>query len=59
MHDINLALRYADSFLIIRNGEIYARGGPEIITPEVIETVYGLPVMVESFNGFRLVIPIS
>ncbi|WP_440957026.1 ABC transporter ATP-binding protein [Methanosarcina sp. Mfa9] len=59
MHDINMALRYADSFLIIRDGEIYARGGPEIITPDVIETVYGLPVMVESFNGFRLVIPIS
>lgn len=59
MHDINLALRYADSFLIIKEGKIFARGGPEIITPEVIEAVYGLPVAVESFNGFRLVIPVG
>lgn len=57
MHDINLALRYADSFLIIKEGKIFAHGGPEIITPEVIEAVYELPVTVESFNGFRLVIP--
>lgn len=59
MHDINLALRYADSFLIIKEGKVFARGGPEIITPGVIEAVYGLPVAVESFNGFRLVIPIG
>ncbi len=58
MHDLNLALRFADKFIMLKNGTIYASGGREIITAENIESVYSLPVEVRTFNTIPLVIPI-
>ncbi|AFV10356.1 ABC transporter, ATP binding protein [Thermacetogenium phaeum DSM 12270] len=58
MHDINLALRFADRFLLLRNGEIYACGGREVITPENIAGVYGIPVRVEQLGGVPVVVPV-
>ncbi|MFP3156555.1 ABC transporter ATP-binding protein [Lachnospiraceae bacterium ZAX-1] len=41
MHDINLASRYADSVLIMREGEVYFQGAPkEAITKEALRDVY-------------------
>ncbi|MDN7025893.1 ABC transporter ATP-binding protein [Methanoculleus sp. FWC-SCC1] len=59
MHDLNLALRYADRFIFLRDGIIHAAGGIEVVTPETIEAVYGVPVTVERYNGFSLVIPLA
>ena len=58
MHDLNLALRFADRFVLIKDKTIYAAGGPEVITPENIETVYSVPVEITSHNGSRVVIPL-
>ncbi|MDD3621215.1 MAG: ABC transporter ATP-binding protein [Methanofollis sp.] len=57
MHDLNTALRYSDRFIFLKGGTIYAAGGSEIVTPEVIAAVYGVPVEVETHRGFPLVIP--
>ncbi|MBK5254178.1 MAG: ABC transporter ATP-binding protein [Peptostreptococcaceae bacterium] len=57
MHDLNLALRFADKFMMMKDGEIYAMGGAEIITPDNILEVYGVSVAVENANGNRVVIP--
>ncbi len=58
MHDLNLALRFADRFLLLKDKKIYAAGGPEVITPENIETVYSVPVVIAAHNGSRVVIPL-
>lgn len=58
MHDLNLALRFADRFLLLKDRIIYAAGGPEIMTPETIESVYAVPVTVAAHNGSRVVIPL-
>ncbi|NYT06163.1 MAG: ABC transporter ATP-binding protein [Methanomicrobiales archaeon] len=58
LHDLNQALRYSDRFIFLRNGTIYAAGGPEVITPDVIGDVYGVPVTVEAWNGHRIIIPL-
>jgi iron complex transport system ATP-binding protein len=58
MHDLNLALRFADKFIMLKNSTIYASGGREIITAENIESVYSLPVKVRVFDTIPLVIPI-
>lgn len=58
IHDLNLALRYCDRFLFIKDREIYNYGGMEIITEETLSSVYGLPIAVETVNGVPLVIPI-
>jgi len=33
VHDINLALRFADKFLLLRDGRVYAYGERDILTP--------------------------
>jgi iron complex transport system ATP-binding protein len=57
MHDLNLALRYADKFLMIKEGTILAAGGPEVVTPENIETTFNIAVDVTKFKGRTVVIP--
>lgn len=57
MHDLNLALRYADKFMLLKDGRIFAAGDHRIITPENIEAVYGLPVNVEKYLNRLVIIP--
>ncbi|PKL56906.1 MAG: iron ABC transporter ATP-binding protein [Methanomicrobiales archaeon HGW-Methanomicrobiales-6] len=59
MHDLNMALRYADRFILLKDGVIHAAGGPDVVTPETIEAVYGVPVTVERYNGYRFVVPLE
>jgi iron complex transport system ATP-binding protein len=58
LHDINLALRYSDKFLMLKEGKIFAAGGHEVITPENIEAVYDLPVNVANYMGRPIIIPL-
>jgi iron complex transport system ATP-binding protein len=57
MHDLNLALRHANRFVLMKDGAIFAAGGDEIINETSIEAVYGLPVTVERHNGWKFVLP--
>ncbi len=58
MHDMNLALKFSDKFVLMKNGKIFASGGMEIITPENIESVYEIPVSIEKIKGHIFVEPI-
>ncbi|MCW4006588.1 MAG: ABC transporter ATP-binding protein [Candidatus Bathyarchaeota archaeon] len=58
MHDINLAMQYADSFIMLKNGKIFAAGNHEVITPQNIEAVYNLPVNVANYMGRPIIIPL-
>jgi iron complex transport system ATP-binding protein len=58
MHDLNLALRFADRFILLKDRTIFAAGGPEVMTPEIIESVYAVPVMIAAHNGSWVVIPL-
>ncbi|MBI4498085.1 MAG: ABC transporter ATP-binding protein [Chloroflexi bacterium] len=43
LHDLNLAARYADHFVVMREGAVYAAGaGHEVLTPEMLRDVYGV-----------------
>ncbi|NJF25263.1 ABC transporter ATP-binding protein [Thermococcus sp. Bubb.Bath] len=42
LHDLNLALRYADRVLILANGKTVWEGMREELTPIVLEKVYGV-----------------
>ena len=57
IHDLNLALRFADKFILLKNGEIFAAGGMEVITSENIEAVYSVPVKVGKFEENTLIVP--
>lgn len=58
MHDINTALRFSDKFVLLKDGQIYAAGGHEVITSDSIRDVYGVDVHVEIFNNSPVVIPV-
>ena len=57
MHDLNLALRFADAFLLLSDGRVHACGGPEVVTPESIAEVYGVPVALAEVDGVRVIVP--
>ena len=42
IHDLNLAVRYCDKFLFLKDSKVYAYGGLEVMTPETIRNVYGM-----------------
>ncbi|MGE7904160.1 ABC transporter ATP-binding protein [Peribacillus sp. NPDC094092] len=43
LHDLNLACRYADNLVALKDGAIHAQGRPEdIITPELVRHVFSM-----------------
>ncbi|MBE3571866.1 MAG: ABC transporter ATP-binding protein [Moorella humiferrea] len=57
MHDLNLALRFADKFLFLKDYTVFACGGMEIMTPENIAGVYGIPVTIAKVQNIPVVVP--
>ena len=57
MHDLNLAMRFANRFILLKDGEIFAAGGLEVMTPENIEGEYSVPVTIRRFGDVPVVIP--
>ncbi|MGB9678507.1 MAG: ABC transporter ATP-binding protein [Thermoanaerobacteraceae bacterium] len=58
IHDLNLALRFSDKFLLLKDNTIYAYGGEEVMTESNIQAVYDIPVIVENVRGMKIVIPL-
>lgn len=48
MHDINIAIRYTDRFLLLRKGKLIGDVLRDGLTPELVESVYGLPVEIHN-----------
>jgi len=47
LHDINLAIQYADNILFMKEGRLVAKGRPaEIITAGLIKEVFNIPVAI-------------
>jgi iron complex transport system ATP-binding protein len=62
LHDLNQACRYATHLIALRDGVVVAEGRPsDIVTPELVETVFGLPCVVidDPVSHTPLVIPRS
>jgi iron complex transport system ATP-binding protein len=59
LHDINLALRYADRFLMLKDGKVHTQGGREAVTPEAIRQVYGVRVLLGEVQGYPIVVALN
>ncbi len=57
MHDLNLALRFADQFVFMKDGKIYKICDKSGVNSELIEEVYGIAVDVIYHNDLPLVVP--
>ena len=58
IHDLNLALRFADHFLFIRDHRIYGIADRNTIDAPIIEQVYGLRVIMTEVAGRKVVVPV-
>mgnify|MGYP004615238437 FL=1 len=57
IHDVNLALRFCDRFVLMRNGEIIARGGIDAVTDEALSQAYDMPMRIVEIDNAKLAIP--
>lgn len=57
IHDLNLAMRYCDRFLFLKDGKIFAYGGLEIMTKECLEAVYDMAFDIIDYRGTKISVP--
>jgi iron complex transport system ATP-binding protein len=57
MHDLNKALRYADTYLFLKGGIIFNSGKVAEVNAETVQAVYGLPVEIHYHKGNPIVLP--
>jgi iron complex transport system ATP-binding protein len=57
IHDLNLAIRYCDRFLFLKDAQVYSYGGLEVMTPENIEAVYQIHVHIIDCMGIPVIVP--
>lgn len=58
MHDLNQALRFGNRFIFLKDGRIFLYGRGDEITPGVIQSVYGIPVIIDTIGGQPVVVPV-
>jgi iron complex transport system ATP-binding protein len=62
LHDLNLAARYGDHLVALKQGRIVAAGRPaDVVTEELVSEVFGLPcrVVPDPVAGTPLVLPLG
>ena len=56
IHDLGLALRFADRFILLKEGSLYAAGDSRIITGESIREVFHIDVRLHQIDGIPIVV---
>lgn len=57
IHDINFASAYSDYIVAMKNGEVVFRGPPQaVMVPEVIESIFELPVQITTLKGQQIAV---
>lgn len=56
LHDLNLAIQFADYFIFMKNGKIHSEGDLSIIEPELVKDVYDVDVKIMKFDSKKFVI---
>src|SRR5262249_45167608 len=60
LHDLNLAGRYADDFVVLKQGRVFGCGSAdETLTVETIEAVYGVKAKVHRADGITTITPLT
>lgn len=57
LHDINLALRFCDRFMLMSDGKVVASGDISVVTDEALSQTYGTPFKIVEIDGVPVAIP--
>ena len=56
IHDLNLALRFCDRFLLLKDGRVYRYGDSSILDSTALKEVYGVDAKVVEIEGRHMVL---
>lgn len=56
IHDLNLALRFCDKFLLLRQGEVYACGDYHVLDSEALKNVYQVDARIVNVEGQKMIL---
>ena len=56
IHDLNLALRFCDRFLLLKDGQVYRHGDRSVLDSEALLQVYGVDAKVVEVEGRHMVL---
>ena len=56
IHDLNLALRFCDRFLLLKDGQVYRHGDRSILDSQALKDVYGVDAKVVELEGRHMVL---
>jgi iron complex transport system ATP-binding protein len=56
IHDLNLALRFCDRFLLLKDGVVYRCGDRSILDSEALKEVYGVDAEIVLVEGRHMVL---
>ena len=56
IHDLNLALRFCDRFLLLKDGQVYRYGDRSILDSDALRDVYGVDAKVVEIEGRHMVL---
>ncbi len=57
MHDLNMALRFADDVLFLKDGRILSSGPVAEVSAELVSEAYAQPVQIHRIDGVPVVVP--
>lgn len=57
IHDLNMAIRYSDRIVMLKEGEVFASGGMDVVNQDNIRDVYEVEVYVGDHAGWLTVTP--
>lgn len=58
IHDLNLALRFSDRFLFLKNHRVHGLVSKGKLSAEIISEVYGVEVALNRIGAHRVVVPV-
>ena len=56
IHDLNLALRFCDRFLLLKDGQVYRYGDRSVLDSEALKEVYGVDTKIVEIEGRHMVL---
>ena len=56
IHDLNLALRFCDRFLLLKDGQVYRHGDQSVLDKVALKEVYGVDAEVVEIRGRHIVL---